>query len=143
MSSFTKVTPKFSTPHDTRNRHAITRISPAQGMCEDHRRSYLQRNGSRFSREQGQRRGCPARHCSQGSTYSTEAAPRYSVARPPFDALGASSNSSSRMAGSTMRSLNDTKQPEADVWTWIVIGLVFSAVTAALYGPFVWEHWVI
>jgi hypothetical protein len=27
------------------------------------------------SREQGQRRGCPARNCSQGSTYSTAAAP--------------------------------------------------------------------
>jgi hypothetical protein len=30
-----------------------------------------------------------------------------------------------------------------DLWTWIVIGLVFSAVTVALYGPFVWEHWVV
>jgi hypothetical protein len=46
------------------------------------------------------------------------------------------------MAGSTMRTVNETKQPKADLWTWIVIGLVFSAVTAALYGPFVWEHWV-
>jgi hypothetical protein len=41
-----------------------------------------------------------------------------------------------------MRTEIETKQPEADVWTWIVIGLVFSAVTAALYGPFVWEHFV-
>ena len=28
---------------------------------------------------------------------------------------------------------------QADAWTWIVIGLVFSAVFVALYGPFVWE----
>jgi len=41
-----------------------------------------------------------------------------------------------------MRTEIETKQPEADVWTWIVIDLVFSAVTAALYGPFVWEHLV-
>ena len=41
----------------------------------------------------------------------------------------------------TMDKMEETKQ--ADPWTWIVIGLVFSAVTAALYGPFVWEHWVI
>ena len=40
-----------------------------------------------------------------------------------------------------MDKMEETKQ--ADPWTWIVIGLVFSAVTAALYGPFVWEHWVI
>ena len=40
-----------------------------------------------------------------------------------------------------MYTVNETKQPEADLWTWIVIGLVFSAVIAALYGPFVWEHW--
>jgi len=45
------------------------------------------------------------------------------------------------MAGSTMRTVNETKQSEVDLWTWIVIGLVFSAVTAALYGPFVWERW--
>jgi hypothetical protein len=42
-----------------------------------------------------------------------------------------------------MRTVNQTKQPEqADLWTWLVIGLVFSAVTVALYGPFIWEHWV-
>jgi hypothetical protein len=41
----------------------------------------------------------------------------------------------------TMRKVDESKQP--DLWTWIVIGLVFSAVTAALYGPFLWEHWVI
>jgi len=34
------------------------------------------------------------------------------------------------------------KSKHADLWTWIVIGLVFGAVTVALYGPFVWEHWV-
>jgi len=42
--------------------------------------------------------------------------------------------------GRQMHKVNVTKQPEADVWTWIVIGLVFGAVTVALYGPFVWEH---
>jgi hypothetical protein len=31
------------------------------------------------------------------------------------------------------------RQGQADAWTWIVIGLVFSAVMVALYGPFVWE----
>ena len=41
-----------------------------------------------------------------------------------------------------MRTANEKKQPEADLWTWIVIGLVFGVVTAALYAPFVWEHWV-
>ena len=33
------------------------------------------------------------------------------------------------------------KTPQTDLWTWIVIGLVFSAVTVSLYGPFIWEHW--
>ena len=41
----------------------------------------------------------------------------------------------------TMRKVDESKQP--DLWTWIVIGIVFSAVTAALYGPFVWEHWLV
>jgi hypothetical protein len=40
-----------------------------------------------------------------------------------------------------MRKMDEPKQ--ADLWTWIVIGIVFSTVTAALYGPFVWEHWVL
>lgn len=30
-------------------------------------------------------------------------------------------------------------EKQADIWTWIVIGLVFGAVTTALYGPLVWE----
>jgi hypothetical protein len=38
-----------------------------------------------------------------------------------------------------MDKMDETKQ--ADLWTWIVIVLIFGAVTAALYGPFVWEHW--
>jgi hypothetical protein len=41
----------------------------------------------------------------------------------------------------TMRKVDEIKQP--DLWTWIVIGIVFSAVLAVLYGPFVWEHWVV
>jgi hypothetical protein len=40
-----------------------------------------------------------------------------------------------------MRKVDQSKHP--DLWTWIVIGIVFSVVTAALYGPFVWEHWVV
>ena len=30
-------------------------------------------------------------------------------------------------------------QTRSDKRTWMVIGLVFGAVTVALYGPFVWE----
>jgi hypothetical protein len=33
----------------------------------------------------------------------------------------------------------DRQGQQADAWTWIVIGFVFSAVMVALYGPFVWE----
>ena len=40
-----------------------------------------------------------------------------------------------------MRKTDEPKQ--TDLWTWTVIGGVFSAVMAALYGPFVWEHWVL
>jgi hypothetical protein len=40
----------------------------------------------------------------------------------------------------TMNKVNKEKQ--ADLLTWVVIGVVFSFVAAALYGPFVWEHWV-
>jgi hypothetical protein len=32
------------------------------------------------------------------------------------------------------------KQP--DLWIWIVIGIVCSAMTAARYAPFVWEYGV-
>ena len=28
---------------------------------------------------------------------------------------------------------------QADVWAWVVIGLIFGAVMLTLYGPFVWE----
>lgn len=30
-------------------------------------------------------------------------------------------------------------KPQGDFWTWIVIGLVHTAVTAALFGPLIWE----
>jgi len=40
-----------------------------------------------------------------------------------------------------MDKVDEPKQP--DLWTWVVIGIVISAVMAALYGPFVWERWVI
>jgi hypothetical protein len=32
------------------------------------------------------------------------------------------------------------QQPDDDVFTWIVIGLIFFGVTVALYAPFVWER---
>jgi hypothetical protein len=32
-----------------------------------------------------------------------------------------------------------SSQDEGDVWAWIVIGVIFAAVTAALYGPLIWE----
>jgi hypothetical protein len=40
-----------------------------------------------------------------------------------------------------MKKADESKQ--SDLLTWIVIGLVFSTVMLALYGPFVWEHWVV
>jgi hypothetical protein len=40
-----------------------------------------------------------------------------------------------------MRQIDEPKQ--ADLWTWIVVSIVFSAETAALYGPFVWAHWAV
>jgi hypothetical protein len=24
-------------------------------------------------------------------------------------------------------------------WTWMIVGLLYSAVLAALYGPFIWD----
>jgi hypothetical protein len=38
-----------------------------------------------------------------------------------------------------MNNIDKQGPRQADAWTWIVIGLVFSAVIVALYGPFVWE----
>jgi hypothetical protein len=34
---------------------------------------------------------------------------------------------------------SDKQKRQGDVWTWILVGLVFSAVMVALYGPFIWE----
>ena len=34
---------------------------------------------------------------------------------------------------------NNTPGQQGDVWSWVVIGLVFCAVTVALFGPFIWE----
>jgi hypothetical protein len=28
---------------------------------------------------------------------------------------------------------------QGGLWTWIIVGLLYSAVLAALYGPFIWE----
>ena len=33
----------------------------------------------------------------------------------------------------------DKPHREPKSWTWIVVGAVFVAVTAMLYGPFIWE----
>lgn len=30
-------------------------------------------------------------------------------------------------------------QPDDDVWSWVVIGLIFGAVTLALYAPLIWQ----
>jgi hypothetical protein len=38
-----------------------------------------------------------------------------------------------------MTDRTDEPRQEADLWTWIVIGVAFCAVTAALYGPLVWQ----
>jgi len=55
--------------------------------------------------------------------------------------LGKSQTPAAKKNELTMRNADEIKQP--DLWTWIVIGIVFGAVTAALYGPFIWEHWVV
>ena len=36
-----------------------------------------------------------------------------------------------------MNTNNQHREPET--WTWLVVGLVFVAVTAMLYGPFIWS----
>jgi hypothetical protein len=30
-------------------------------------------------------------------------------------------------------------QRDGDMWTWLVIGLIFGAVSLTLYGPLVWQ----
>lgn len=30
-------------------------------------------------------------------------------------------------------------QQQDDMWAWVVIGVIFCAVTLILYGPFIWE----
>jgi hypothetical protein len=36
--------------------------------------------------------------------------------------------------------MNTNKQHrEPGTWTWLVVGVVFVAVAAMLYGPFIWE----
>ena len=32
----------------------------------------------------------------------------------------------------------DRPEENDDLWTWVVIGLIFATVTLALYGPLVW-----
>ena len=31
------------------------------------------------------------------------------------------------------------QQDDDDMWTWVVIGLIFGAVSLTLYGPLVWQ----
>jgi hypothetical protein len=38
----------------------------------------------------------------------------------------------------TRKSEQDRPEENDDLWTWIVIGLIFATVTLALYGPLVW-----
>jgi hypothetical protein len=52
-----------------------------------------------------------------------------------IQALGSSRRNGSRRAVDR----TDRQGQQADAWTWIVIGLVFSFVFVALYGPFMWE----
>jgi hypothetical protein len=33
----------------------------------------------------------------------------------------------------------DKNKRQSHPWTWIILGLVYGAVIAALYGPFLWE----
>jgi len=35
---------------------------------------------------------------------------------------------------------SNTQPKQGDLLTWIIVGLVFSAVMVALYGPFLWER---
>ena len=41
----------------------------------------------------------------------------------------------------TMKSKSQQIKPDRqdDVWAWVVIGLIFGAVTLVLYGPFIWQ----
>jgi hypothetical protein len=32
------------------------------------------------------------------------------------------------------------QRPDDDVWTWVVIGLVYAGIMLALYAPLVWER---
>jgi hypothetical protein len=37
------------------------------------------------------------------------------------------------------KSRNIKRDQQDDGWTWVVIGLIFGAVTLVLYGPFIWQ----
>jgi hypothetical protein len=40
-----------------------------------------------------------------------------------------------------MKSKHQKVEPDRqdDVWAWVIIGLIFGAVTLTLYGPLVWQ----
>jgi hypothetical protein len=38
----------------------------------------------------------------------------------------------------THKNEQDRSGENDDLWTWVVIGLIFATVTLALYGPLVW-----
>jgi hypothetical protein len=50
---------------------------------------------------------------------------------------GAANSIALRDRWSIMNTDKQHREPEA--WTWVVVGVVFVAVTAMLYGPFIWE----
>ena len=53
--------------------------------------------------------------------------------RPRWRAPGAA------ISRSTVGHEHKQTAPRTQTWTWLVIGLAFVAVTAMLYGPFIWE----
>jgi len=34
---------------------------------------------------------------------------------------------------------SEPDQNDDDMWTWLVIGLIFGAVSLTLYGPLIWQ----
>jgi hypothetical protein len=41
---------------------------------------------------------------------------------------------------SMMNTMNtDKRHREPEMWTWVVVGFAFIAVTVMLYGPIIWE----
>ena len=45
----------------------------------------------------------------------------------------------SRGKSNEVMSKSREQERQGDLWTWIVVGLIFCTVIVALYGPFIWE----